>query len=187
MSPLTRGIPVAIPVVDLPFYHTPPRWETVLSGTFSVLSLSFCKLSSTPCWAHPISSGESSSTTERFDAVYKPTAGTFVYSPVTLAEYPILALSGISVPFSNTHLSEYTGPSSGRLKRPFTSSFSWKTKLLGHRFLQDFFSWINFSKAWLRTCIWRLANFESSRKDATVLNVFPWYQAFRSRCYKLSL
>ena len=35
---------LAIPVVDLPFYHTPPRWETVLK-----LSLFFCKLSSTSC------------------------------------------------------------------------------------------------------------------------------------------
>ena len=48
---------------------------------------------------HPISSRESSSTTERSDAVYKPTAGTFVYSPVTLAEYFLLALSWIGVPF----------------------------------------------------------------------------------------
>ena len=40
-----------------------------------------------------MSSGESSSPTERSDAVYKPTAGTFVFSPVTLAEYFLLALS----------------------------------------------------------------------------------------------
>ena len=51
-----------------------------------------------------------------------------------------------------------------------------KTKLFGQRFLQDFLSWISFSKAWLRTCIWRLQNFKRSRKDAIVLNAFSWYQ-----------
>ena len=39
--------------------------------------------------AHPIPCGESSSNPERSDAVYKPTAGTFFFSPVTLAEYPL--------------------------------------------------------------------------------------------------
>ena len=51
-----------------------------------------------------------------------------------------------------------------------------KTKLFGQRFLQDVISWISFSKAWLTTCIWRLQNFKRSRKDAIVLNVFPWCQ-----------
>ena len=35
----------SIPFVDLPFYHTPPRWELFCQQ----LSLFFCKLGSTPC------------------------------------------------------------------------------------------------------------------------------------------
>ena len=54
--------------------------QSLLDGKlfYQELSLFFCKLSSTPCCfkSPTISSGENSSSTERSDAVYKPTVGT---------------------------------------------------------------------------------------------------------------
>ena len=152
------------------------------------LSLFFCKLSSTPCCfkSPPFSSGEYSSSTELSDAVYKPTVGTFVYSPVILTEW---SSPGLVKFFFFPPLACLNTPIFRPGKKAAYVLFLFffihvlsccflirKTKLFGQRFLQDVISWISFSKAWLTTCIWRLQNFKRSRKDAIVLNVFPWCQ-----------
>ena len=93
------------------------------------LSLFFCKLSSTPCCfkSPPFSSGEYSSSTELSDAVYKPTVGTFVYSPVILTEWSSPGL--VQFFFFFHHSLVWIRPSSGQVKKQLTSSFSFSLSM----------------------------------------------------------